>query len=78
MDMAISGFLLLHHHYGYRRPPLFITGDTTRPPLITDPTTNLIELGFRATGRRGRLPMVGKGYGFQVTGDRVPDDRRIV
>ena len=58
-------------------PPLLsITEGTILHPATMDQiiiTVILIEFGSRATGRRGGLPMVGKGPGFQAIGDMAPN-----
>jgi hypothetical protein len=69
--VAISGFLLLRHLYGW--VPLLSIIEGTILHLVTMDrviiTITLIEFGSRATGKRDGLPMVGKGPGFQVIGN---------
>jgi len=76
-----SGSALAHriHFRGWIGPPILsITEGTTHLLSIMSPITTLIAFGSRVTGRRGKLPMDGKGCGSQVTGDTVPDGQRIV
>jgi hypothetical protein len=40
-------------------------------------TASLIENGSLGTGRRGGLPMVGKGSGFQAIGNMAPNEQKI-
>ena len=67
--VALSEFLFLRHLSGLH-PLLFIIGGTTLPLAIIPPIImNLIEFGSQATGKRGRRPMGGKEFGFQVIGN---------
>jgi hypothetical protein len=78
--MAISGFLLLPHLYGWRLLR-FISEGTTHHPVTLDQiiiTENLIEIGSQATGRIGGPPMVGKGSGFQAIGNTALDNQGLV
>jgi hypothetical protein len=77
--MAISGFLFLHHLYGWRLLR-FISEGTTHHPVTMDRIIIimiLIEPGSQATGKIGGPPMVGKGSGFQAIGNMAPNEQKI-
>ena len=84
--MAISGFLLLLRLYGWRLLRFITEGTILHPATILHPVTMgqiiitaiLIENGSRVTGRRGGLPMVGKGSGIQAIGNTALDRQGLV
>ena len=80
MVMAILGFLLLLHLFGWHLLR-YITEGITHHPVTMDQiiiTMALLDIGFLATGRVDGLPMVGKGSGFLAIGDMAPDGEGLV
>jgi hypothetical protein len=73
--MAISGFLLLLHLYGWG-PLLSITGDIIHPITMGRIIMGLLDIGSLATGRIGGLPMGWRGPGFQAIGNMPLNDQK--
>ena len=79
MVMAILGFLLLLHLFGWHLLR-YITEGITHHPVTMDQiiiTIIPIEPGSQATGKIGGPPMVGKGSGFQAIGNMALNNQGL-